>query len=52
METDPTSVYEIASFSLLLLHGISLPLQVVLQPIIDVILVNEAKVSQTIIGEI
>ena len=52
MEADPTTVNKTASFSLLLLHTISVPLQVVLQPIIDVILVNDTKVSQSIIDEI
>ena len=52
METDPSIISKTTSLSLLFFHSISVPLQVVLQPIIDAILVNDTKVSQTIIGEI
>ena len=51
METDPTSVNKITSFRFLFLHGISLPLQVIFQPFIDAILVNDTKVAQSIIGK-
>ena len=52
MEADPTSVDKITSFSFLFLHGIPVPPQIILQPIIDVILVNDTKMTQSIIGEI
>ena len=41
-----------ASLCLLFFHGISVPFQVVLDPLIDAILVDDAEVSQSIIGEI
>ena len=50
METDLTSVNKTTSFRLLFLHGISVPSQIILQPLVDMILVNDAKVSQSIIG--
>ena len=52
MEADPPSVYKTASLCLLFLYGISLPLQVVLDPLIDTISANDAEVSQWIIGEV
>ena len=52
MESDPPSVHEATALCLLFLYTISVPLQVVLDPIIDAISANDAKVPQSIIGEI
>ena len=52
MEADPPTVNKTASFRLLFLHGVSVPSQIILQPIVDTILMNDAKMSQSIIGEI
>ena len=52
METDPSIVDITTSLGLLILHGISVPPQISIYPIIDMILVNDVKVSQSIIDEI
>ena len=52
METDPADVDKTAALCLLFFHGISVPFQVVLDPLVDAILVDDAEVSQSIIGEI
>ena len=52
METDPSIVDITTSLGFLFLHTISEPPQVILQPIVDVILVDDTKVTQSIIGEI
>ena len=52
METDPTDGNKTTFFRLLFLHGISVPSQIIFQPLVDAIFVNDAKVSQSIIGEI
>ena len=52
MENDPSIVDIITSFGFLFLHGIVVPLQIPIYPIIDVILENETKMTQSIIGEI
>ena len=51
VETDLTTVHKTTSFRLLLFHGIFVPSQIILQPLVDAILVNDAKVSQLIIGK-
>ena len=40
------------SFGFLFFHGISVPLHAVIDPLIDAISSNDAKVSQSIIGKI
>ena len=52
MHTDPTTVNIITSFRLLFLHSISVPLQIILQPLVDMIIADDAEMSQSIIGEI
>ena len=52
MEADPTSVYKTTSLCLLFLYGISVPLQVLLDPLIDAISTNDAEVPQSIICEV
>ena len=52
VEADPTMVHEATALCLLFLYGISVPFQVLLDPFIDVFSANDAKVSQSIIGEI
>ena len=52
MESDPPSVFKTTSLCLLFLYGISVPLQVLLDPLIDAISANDAKVSQSISGEV
>ena len=52
METDPSIVDKTTSLDFLFFHGISVPLQIPIYPIIDMILVNDTKVAQSIIGEI
>ena len=52
MEADSTMVHESTSLRLLLFHGISVPLPIVLDPLINAISANDAKVSQSIIGEV
>ena len=52
METDPSIVGITTSLRFLFFHGISVPLQTPINPIIDVILVDDMKVAQSIIGEI
>ena len=52
MKADPSSVYKTASLYLLFFHGISVPLSIVLDPLIDAFSSNDAKVSQSIIGEV
>ena len=52
MEADLSIVVIPTSLGLLFFHGISVPLQIPINPIIDVILVNDAKVFQSIIGKI
>ena len=47
-----TQRIQTASLCLLFLHIISVPLQIVLDPLIDAILVNDAKISQSIISEV
>ena len=52
METDPSIVDITAFLGFLFFHGISVPLQIILKLIIDVILVIDMKVTQSIIGKI
>ena len=52
MEADPTDVDKTASLCLLFFHGIFVPLQVLLDPLIDAFSSNDAEVSQSIIGEV
>ena len=52
METDPSIVDKTTSLDFLFFHGISVPLQIPIYPIIDVIVVDDTKVAQSIIGEI
>ena len=52
IEADLTTVHKTTSFYLFLFHCIFVPLQIILQPLVDTILVNDTKVSQLIIGEI
>ena len=52
MQADPPSVHESTPFCLLLLHGISVPSHVVLDPLIDAFSAYNAEVSQSIIGEV
>ena len=52
MEADPPMVYESTALCLLFFHSISVPFQVVLDLLIDAISANDAKVSQSIIGEV
>ena len=52
MEADPTMEHKSTSLCLLFFYGISVPFQVVLDPLIDTISANDAKVSQSIIGEV
>ena len=52
MEADPPMVHEPTALCLLFLYTISVPLQVVLDPLIDTISANDAEVSQSIIGEV
>ena len=52
MEFDQSIVNISTSLGLLFFHTISIPLQVIIQPTIDVIFVNDTKVTQSIIGEI
>ena len=52
MEFDP-SIVNISTFlGLLFFHDISVPFQIPIYPIIDAILVNDTKMSQSIIGKI
>ena len=43
MESDPSIVDITTSFRLLYFHGVTVPLQIPIYPIIDVILVNDMK---------
>ena len=52
MESDPPSVHEATALCLLFLYGISVPFQVLLDPLIDAISSNDAEVSQSIICEV
>ena len=52
METDPSIVDKTTSLDFLFFHSISVPLQTPIYPIIDMILVNDTKVTQSIIGKI
>ena len=52
METDPSIIDITTSIGFLFFHGISVPLQIPIKLIIDVIVVDDTKVSQSIIGEI
>ena len=52
MEADSTDVDKTISLFLLFFHGISVPSQVILQPLVDAISMYDAEVSQSIIGEI
>ena len=52
METNPTDVDKTVSLCLLFFHGISVPLPIILDPLIDAISANDAKVSQSISGEV
>ena len=52
MEADPSMVYEPTSFCFLFFHGISVPLHVIIDLLIDAFSSNDAEVSQSIIGEV
>ena len=52
MKADPTDVDKIAFLCLLFLYTVSVPFQVVLDPLINAFSANDAKVSQSIIGEV
>ena len=52
VESDPTSEYGPAFRRLLLFHGVSVPSEVLIDPLLDVISTHDTKVSQSIIGEI
>ena len=52
MEADLPMVYESTSFCFLFLHGISVPFHAVIDPLIDAFSAYDAKVSQSIIGEV
>ena len=52
MESDPSIVDISTSLDFFFLHTIAILLQIPIQPIIDEILVNDVKVTQSIIGEI
>ena len=52
MEANPTIVDKTTSLGFLFFHTISVPLQIIIKLIIDVILVDDTKVTQSIIGEI
>ena len=52
MENDPSIVDITTSLGFLFIHGIVVPLQKPIYPIIDVILVDDRKVTQSIIDEI
>ena len=52
METDPSIIDITSSLGFLFLHGISVPLQIPIHSVIDVILVDDTKMTQSIIGEV
>ena len=52
MESDPSIVDITASLYFFFFHDIVVPLQIPIYPMIDVILVNDTKMSQSIIGKI
>ena len=52
MKADPTDVDKIAFLCLLFLYGISVPLPILLDPLIDAISAYDAKLSQSISGEV
>ena len=52
METNPSIVDITTSLGFLFFHTIAIPLQIPIKPIFDAILVNDTKVSQSIICEI
>ena len=52
METDPSIVDKTTSLDSLFFHSISVPLQIPIHSVIDVILVDDTKMTQSIIGEI
>ena len=52
METDPSIVDKTTSLGFLFFHSIFVPFQIPIYPIIDVIIVDDTKMTQSIIGEI
>ena len=52
VETDPTMVHEPTALCLLFLYTVSVPFQVLLDPLIDAFSANDTEVSQSIIGEV
>ena len=52
METDPITVHKSTSFDLLFLHGISVPFQIIFQPLVVAFSAYNMTVSQSIIGVI
>ena len=52
MEADPTMVHEPTALCFLFLYTVSVPFQIVLDPLIDAISAYDAEVSQSIICEI
>ena len=52
MEADPTDVDKTVSLCLLLFHSIIVPLPIILDPLIDAFSAYDAKVFQSISGEV